>query len=97
MSLGQREFGNIFTKEIKKEMSNKHIEIGRSGDNKITIKEYLITGAGVQPLAPITYDDVKIKIVGGRCLVISVHNDNEYYDCRYDDCVVKNINWKQRV
>ena len=72
MSLGQREFGNIFTKEIKKEMSNKHIEIGRSGDNKITIKEYLITGAGVQPLTPITYDDVKIKIVGGRCLVMHV-------------------------
>lgn len=91
MSLGQREFGNIFVKDSKKEMSNKHIEISRSGDNKITIREYLITGAGVQPLTPITYEDVKIKIVGGRCLVIGIHNDNEYYDCRYEDCTVKRI------
>ena len=90
MSLGQREFGNTFVKEKNKEMSNKHIEIGRSG-LKITVREYLITGAGVQALSPVTYNNARIRFIGGRCMVVDVDNDSEYYDCRYDDCVIKRI------
>lgn len=91
MSLGQREFGNIFTKEIKKEMSNKHIELRRSG-NDITVQEYLITGAGVQPLSPIVYQGSKIKFTAGRCMVVGLSNEEELYDCRYEDCVIKKVN-----
>jgi hypothetical protein len=91
MSIGQREFGNTFIKEIKKEMSNKHIELKRSG-NDITVQEYLISGAGIQPLNPISYQQSKIKFIAGRCMVVSIDGEKELYDCRYDDCVIKKIN-----
>jgi hypothetical protein len=91
MSLGQREFGNIFTKEIKKEMSNKHIELSRSGNN-IKVTEYLISGAGIQMLSPMTYPNSKIKFTAGRCMVMDIQSDIEYYDCRYEDCVIKTVN-----
>lgn len=92
MSLGQREFGTTFIKDVKKEMSSsKHIELGRSGTN-ITVREYLISGAGIQPLTPVSYSNSKIKFTAGRCMVVDIQSDMEYYDCKYDDCVIKTIN-----
>jgi hypothetical protein len=91
MSLGQRELGNIFTKEIKKEMSNKHIEIQRYENLKIVVQEYLIAGNGIQPLTPVSYQPAKVKFSAGRCMVVNVDNDSELYDCRYDDCIIKRL------
>ena len=88
MSLAQRELGEIFRKDIKKEMSNKHIEIIRFDNAKIHIKEWL----GEKSLAPVTYQPAIIKMIGARLLVVNPDNGEEYYDCRYEDCTIKRIN-----
>ena len=88
MSLAQRELGEIFRKDIKKEMSNKHIEIIRFDNAKIHIKEWL----GEKSLSPVTYQPAIIKMIGARLLVINPDNQEEYYDCRYEDCTIKRVN-----
>jgi putative transposon-encoded protein len=87
MSLAQRELGETFRKDIKKEMSNKHIEI-RFDSAKISIKEYI----GERVLQPVTYQPAIIKMIGGRLLVVNPDNQEEYYDCRYEDCTIKRVN-----
>ena len=91
MSLGQREFGNIFKKESSNYMSIRHIEISRSENSKIIINEYLISGAGIQKLQPISYQPASIKFVAGRCMVVDSNSGEEYYDCKYEDCIIKRI------
>jgi hypothetical protein len=88
MSLAQRELGETFRKDIKKEMSNKHIEIIRFDSAKISIKEYI----GERVLQPVTYQPAIIKMIGGRLLVVNPDNQEEYYDCRYEDCTIKRVN-----
>jgi hypothetical protein len=89
MSLAQRELGETFRKDIKKEMSNKHIEVIRYDNAKIHIKEYF----GERSLPnPVTYQPAIIKMIGARLLVINPDNNEEYYDCRYEDCTIKRIN-----
>jgi len=41
MSLAQRELGETFRKDNNKQMSNKHIEVIRFDNAKISIKEWL--------------------------------------------------------
>ena len=89
MSLAQRELGEIFRIDKQKEMSNKHIEIIRFDNAKIHIKEYL---NGEQLPNTLTYQPAIIKMIGARLLVINPYNQEEYYDCRYDDCTIKRIN-----
>jgi hypothetical protein len=89
MSLAQRELGETFRKDIKKEMSNKHIEIIRFDAAKIHIREYL---NGVRLETTPTYQPAIIKMIGARLLVINPDNNEEYYDCRYEDCTIKRIN-----
>ena len=88
MSLAQRELGETFRKDIKKEMSNKHIEIIRFDNAKIHIKEWL----GEKSLSPVTYQPAIIKMIGARLLVVNPDNGEEYYDCRYEDCTIKRVN-----
>jgi hypothetical protein len=88
VSLAQRELGETFRKDIKKEMSNKHIEIIRFDNAKIHIKEWL----GEKSLSPVTYQPAIIKMIGARLLVINPDNQEEYYDCRYEDCTIKRVN-----
>ena len=88
MSLAQRELGEIFRIDKQKEMSNKHIEIIRYDNAKIHIKEWL----GEKSLSPVTYQPAIIKMIGARLLVINPDNQEEYYDCRYEDCTIKRIN-----
>jgi hypothetical protein len=88
MSLAQRELGETFRKDIKKEMSNKHIEVIRFDNAKIHIKEWL----GEKSLSPVTYQPAIIKMIGARLLVINPDNNEEYYDCRYEDCTIKRVN-----
>jgi hypothetical protein len=88
MSLAQRELGETFRKDIKKEMSNKHIEVIRFDNAKIHIKEWL----GEKSLSPVTYQPAIIKMIGARLLVVNPDNGEEYYDCRYEDCTIKRIN-----
>jgi hypothetical protein len=40
----------------------------------------------------LTYQPAIIKMIGGRLLVINPDNQEEYYDCRYEDCTIKRIN-----
>lgn len=89
MSLAQRELGETFRKDIKKEMSSKHIEIIRFDNAKIHIREYL--NGNVLANTP-TYQPAFIKMIGARLLVINPDNNEEYYDCRYEDCTIKRIN-----
>lgn len=89
MSLAQRELGEVFRKDIKKEMSTKHIDIIRFDNSKIHIKEYL---SGQQLPTTLTYQPANIKIIAGRLLIINPDNQEEYYDCRYEDCTIKRIN-----
>jgi hypothetical protein len=89
MSLAQRELGNTFNKDIQKNMSNKHVEIIRFDNAKIHIKEYL---NGEQLPNTLTYQPAILKMTGARLLVINPDNKEEYYDCRYDDCIIKRIN-----
>jgi hypothetical protein len=89
MSLAQRELGNIFRIDKEKEMSNKHIEIIRFDNAKIHIKEYL---NGEQLPTTLTYQPAIIKMIGARLLVINPDNQEEYYDCRYEDCTIKRMN-----
>ena len=89
MSLAQRELGNIFRIDKEKQMSNKHIEIIRFDNAKIHIKEYF----GERSLPnPVTYQPAIIKMIGARLLVINPDNQEEYYDCRYEDCTIKRVN-----
>jgi hypothetical protein len=88
VSLAQRELGETFRKDIKKEMSNKHIEIIRFDNAKIHIKEWL----GEKSLSPVTYQPAIIKMIGARLLVVNPDNGEEYYDCRYEDCTIKRVN-----
>ena len=88
MSLAQRELGEIFRIDKQKEMSNKHIEIIRFDNAKIHIKEWL----GEKSLSPVTYQPAVIKMIGARLLVINPDNQEEYYDCRYEDCTIKRMN-----
>lgn len=88
MSLAQRELGNIFRIDKEKQMSNKHIEIIRFDNAKIHIKEWL----GEKSLSPVTYQPAIIKMIGARLLVINPDNNEEYYDCRYEDCTIKRVN-----
>ena len=88
MSLAQRELGETFRKDKEKEMSNKHIEVIRFDNAKIHIKEWL----GEKSLSPVTYQPAIIKMIGARLLVINPDNNEEYYDCRYEDCTIKRIN-----
>ena len=88
MSLAQRELGETFRKDIKKEMSNKHIEVIRFDNAKIHIKEWL----GEKSLSPVTYQPAIIKMIGARLLVVNPDNGEEYYDCRYEDCTIKRVN-----
>jgi hypothetical protein len=89
MSLAQRELGNIFIKDNQKDMSNKHIEVIRFDNAKIHIREYL---NGQQLDSVVTYQPAVLKMTGARLLVINPDNQEEYYDCRYDDCTIKRIN-----
>ena len=89
MSLAQRELGNTFRKDNEKQMSNKHIEIIRFDNAKIHIKEYL---NGEQLATTLTYQPAILKMTGARLLVINPDNKEEYYDCRYDDCIIKRLN-----
>jgi hypothetical protein len=89
MSLAQRELGNIFRIDKEKEMSNKHIEIIRYDAAKIRIREYL---NGQQIDSVTTYQPAIIKMIGARLLVINPDNQEEYYDCRYEDCTIKRMN-----
>ena len=88
MSLAQRELGETFRKDIKKEMSYKHIEVIRFDNAKISIKEYI----GERVLQPVTYWPAIIKMIGARLLVVNPDNGEEYYDCRYEDCTIKRVN-----
>ena len=88
MSLAQRELGETFRKDNNKQMSNKHIEIVRYDNAKIHIKEWL----GEKSLSPVTYQPAIIKMIGARLLVINPDNQEEYYDCRYEDCTIKRMN-----
>ena len=88
MSLAQRELGETFRIDKQKEMSNKHIEIIRFDNAKIHIKEWL----GEKSLSPVTYQPAIIKMIGARLLVINPDNQEEYYDCRYEDCTIKRVN-----
>ena len=88
MSLAQRELGETFRIDKQKEMSNKHIEIVRFDNAKISIKEYI----GERVLQPSTYQPAIIKMIGARLLVINADNQEEYYDCRYEDCTIKRMN-----
>ena len=90
MSLAQRELGNIFYKENKKQMANRFIEIIRYDSNRITIWENFdgIGGKG----SPLTYPNSKLAKIGDRMLVIDINSGEEYYDCRYEDCTIKRIN-----
>ena len=88
MSLAQRELGNIFRIDKEKQMSNKHIDVIRFDNAKISIKEWL----GDKSLAPVTYQPAIIKMIGARLLVVNPDNGEEYYDCRYEDCTIKRIN-----
>ena len=88
MSLAQRELGEIFRIDKEKEMSNKHIEIVRYDNAKIHIKEYI----GEKVLPSTTYQPAVIKMIGARLLVINPDNQEEYYDCRYEDCTIKRVN-----
>ena len=89
MSLAQRELGETFRKDINKQMSMKHIEIIRFDNAKIHIREYL---NGVVLETKPTYQPAIIKMIGARLLVINPDNNEEYYDCRYEDCTIKRIN-----
>lgn len=89
MSLAQRELGNIFRIDKEKQMSNKHIDVIRFDNAKIHIKEYL---NGQQLPNTLTYQPAIIKMIGARMLVINPDNQEEYYDCRYEDCTIKRIN-----
>ena len=89
MSLAQRELGNTFRRDNEKQMSNKHIEIIRFDNAKIHIKEYL---NGQQLATTLTYQPAILKMTGARLLVINPDNKEEYYDCRYDDCIIKRVN-----
>lgn len=87
MSLAQRE---VWDKGIKqKTMSNKHIEIIRFDAAKISIKEYWMDNALPNT---VTYQPAIIKMIGARLLVINPDNQEEYYDCRYEDCTIKRMN-----
>jgi len=88
MSLAQRELGETFRKDNNKQMSNKHIEVIRFDNAKISIKEWL----GEKSLPPVTYQPAIIKMIGARLLVVNPDNSEEYYDCRYEDCTIKRIN-----
>ena len=85
MSLAQRE---VWNSNNKKEMSTKHIEVIRFDNSKISIKEYF----GERVLQPVTYQPAIIKMIGARLLVINPDNQEEYYDCRYEDCTIKRMN-----
>jgi hypothetical protein len=89
MSLAQRELGEIFRIDKEKQMSSKHIEIVRFDNSKIAIREYL--NGSVLPNTP-TYQPAIIKMIGARLLVINPDNQEEYYDCRYEDCTIKRMN-----
>ena len=89
MSLAQRELGNTFRKDNESNMSNKHIEIIRFDNSKIHIKEYL---NGEQLATTLTYQPAILKMTGARLLIINPDNKEEYYDCRYDDCIIKRLN-----
>jgi hypothetical protein len=85
MSLAQRE---VWDNTKQKIMSNKHIEIIRFDNAKIHIKEYF----GERALQPVTYQPAIIKMIGARLLIINPENQEEYYDCRYEDCTIKRMN-----
>jgi hypothetical protein len=89
MSLAQRELGEVFRKDINKEMSNKHIDIVRFDNGKIFIREYL--NGNVLPNT-LTYQPAIIKMIGARLLVINPDSQEEYFDCRYEDCTIKRMN-----
>jgi hypothetical protein len=86
MSLAQREVWDKGSKS--KQMANKHIEVIRFDAGKISVREYwfekLIGSASYQPAI--------IKMIGARLLVINPDNQEEYYDCRYEDCTIKRMN-----
>ena len=86
MSLAQRE---VWNREIKqKQMNYKHIEIIRFDNAKISIKEYV----GERIIPPVSYQPAIIKMIGARLLIINPDNQEEYYDCRYEDCTIKRMN-----
>lgn len=86
MSLAQREVWDNGIKQ--KGMSNKHIGIIRFDNAKISIKEYF----GERTFEPVTYQPAIIKMIGARLLIINPENQEEYYDCRYEDCTIKRMN-----
>ncbi len=87
MSLAQREIWDKGKKE--KGMSNKHIEIIRFNAQKIHIREYW--NGTLLPNSQ-TYQPAAVKIIAARLLIINPDTQEEYYDCRYDDCTIKRIN-----
>ena len=88
MSLAQRELGEVFRKETNKQMSTKHIEVIRFDSAKISVKEYF----GDRVIATVSYQPAIIKMIGARLLVINPDNQEEFYDCRYEDCTIKRMN-----
>lgn len=90
MSLAQRELGETFRNGYKQnKMSGKHIEIIRFDAGKIHIREYI--NGNCLPSTP-TYQPAIVKMIGARLLVINPDNQEEYYDCRYEDCTIKRMN-----
>ncbi len=86
MSLAQRE---VWDKRVKeKKMNNKHIEVIRFDAGKISVKEYWFE----KMIGNVTYQPAIIKMIGARLLVINPDNQEEYYDCRYEDCTIKRMN-----
>lgn len=87
MSFAQREVWDNGKRENR--MNNKHIEIIRFNAQKIHVREYLNGNLlGNQP----TYQPAAVKIIAARLLIINPETQEEYYDCRYDDCTIKRIN-----
>jgi hypothetical protein len=84
----KKENNEFSSKRSLGQMSNKHIEIVRYDNAKIHIREYV----GERVLSPVTYQPAIIKMIGARLLVINPDNQEEYYDCRYEDCTIKRVN-----
>ena len=88
MSNGYIELGKFSECSVLLRLHN-DIDVIRFDNAKIHIKEYL---NGQQLPNTLTYQPAIIKMIGARLLVINPDNQEEYYDCRYEDCTIKRIN-----
>jgi hypothetical protein len=86
MSLAQREVWNKGVNE--KTMNNKHIEVIRFDSSKISIREYWFD----KTISTVSYQPAIVRMIGARLLIVNSETQEEYYDCRYDDCTIKRMN-----